>query len=149
MSVKANLQDMEENVREITSDLAQHSKEAKSLRCDYGIFEHTIAEHFKNDLTDLMRELNRMSFQFKKAATEDCAETVPLKEQVKGLMKEKILLQEHVLNLATKVASIEDTIGCNRNTEAKDLIMASPDEEGGNEEKIHMNLLNEKHIYDY
>ena len=111
MSVKANLDDIHENIKEIRKDLEVHAKEAKSLRCDYGILEHQITTDFNSALIDMMKEITKLSWSLKHVVNEDNSETTDLKQQMKVLIKEKILLQENVLNAVSSVASSEEIIG--------------------------------------
>ena len=115
MSVKANLQDAYENMKEVGKELFVHAKEAKALRCDYGILEHQITSEFNTNMIDLMKEISRVSCALKKVVNEDLAETVTIKHQVIALTKEKILLQEDVHNVTARVGSVEEVIGCDKN----------------------------------
>ena len=111
MSVKANMGDIHENIKETRKEVEVHTKEAKSLRCDYGILEHQITTEFNTTLIDMMKEISKLDWSLKHVVNEDVFDTADLKDQIKVLIKEKILLQENVLNVTSRVASAEELIG--------------------------------------
>lgn len=114
MSVKANLTDAKDNAAEIRRDLAANVREAQCLRCDYGILEHQVADSFNNSMMEMMREIGRLSGALKKEVVEDLGDSVEVKRQMTALIKEKILLQERVLNLTSRVNAAEELVGCDR-----------------------------------
>ncbi len=111
MSVKKNLADIRSNIKEVRASLEADAREAKMMRSDFGILEHEIAEAFKSDLETMMQNIARLSCGFKKAANAADAETEVLRQQTNTLIKDKILLQEHILNAATRVSSAEEMLG--------------------------------------
>eukprot|EP01022_Parablepharisma_sp_SALTPOND_P022716 TRINITY_DN462_c0_g1_i1.p5 TRINITY_DN462_c0_g1~~TRINITY_DN462_c0_g1_i1.p5 ORF type:complete len:143 (-),score=27.24 TRINITY_DN462_c0_g1_i1:1646-2074(-) len=132
MSVKSNLKDVEENIKEVFRDLESDSKEARRLRADYGILEHEIVNDFNTCLTELMRDISKLQGTLKKVVQEDVSETSELKQQVTGLIKEKIILQENVLHVASSVASTEEIVGCVPNVKRHEEMNAEyiePDED--------------------
>ena len=111
MSVKANIEDIHDNIKETRKEIEVHTKEAKSLRCDYGILEHQITTEFNATLIDMMKEISKFDWSLKHVVNEDVFDTTDLKGQMKALIKEKILLQENILNVTSRVASAEEIIG--------------------------------------
>jgi len=114
MSVKSNIEDINANVFEIRGELEEHFREVQSLRADYCLLEHEISNTTNTELIEMINEIASTEGMLKKMISENLADTAELNQQTNIQIKEKILLQESVLNAASRVTSIEDIVGCVR-----------------------------------
>ncbi len=114
MSLRNSLSSAADDVCETIHDLRIQSREAQALRCDYAILEHQVADSFNNSMTEMMHSVARLEGTLKREISGDLEESECVKQQLTGLIKEKILVQEGVLNAAARVGTAENMLGCTR-----------------------------------
>ena len=110
-NLKSKLNILEEKIKEIAIEMAEHKKEVTNLKNQKDRLQETLRNKTAKVTTNLLQDIDKVEDEMKKHFAHQTSENGRLQQKITSLKSEKTSLQNQLIALQRRISDLEMQIG--------------------------------------
>ncbi len=110
-SLKGKLQNLEEQVGNISDEMGGHKRDVKQLNMEKDLMKDNLSKRAHEVKTVLLQELNKVDEEMKRHIAHQRSENARLLQFISQLKTDKTMLQNQLLSLTRRMKDLEMQVG--------------------------------------